>query len=229
MDKNQTGAAVPLKRRIAESRDRLYRVALTWCGDEMLADDLVQETMASDIVKRRQLRDEKRLFAWLYSILNNNWRRHLRWRWGSLPVRWASTTAGTWIVASSQQQHSDHIVLHISEANPLRFAAALGYADKFPQRHPAPDSRVEVIANAGGLDMMRTGLSPYEDQIGALLEAHPNVRFLACANAVAKLRKQSIEPHLMDNVDTEKKAIDHIVARLQEGWSYVRVDALPEI
>lgn len=130
---------------------------------------------------------------------------------------------------SPQRQQSDRIVLHISEANPIQFAAALSYADRFLRRHPAPDSRVEVIANAGGLDMMRTGLSPYEDQIGALLEAHPNIRFLACANAIANLRKQGIEPHLIDSIDTEKKAIDHIVARLQEGWSYVRVDALPEI
>jgi len=80
MDKNQPVSALPLKRQIAEARDRLYRVALAWCGDEMLADDLVQETMASGILNRRQLRDEKRLFAWLYSILNNNWRRHLRSR-----------------------------------------------------------------------------------------------------------------------------------------------------
>ncbi len=80
MENIQPVSAVPLKRRIAESRERLYRVALAWCGDEMLADDLVQETMASGILNRRQLRDQKRLFAWLYSILNNNWRRHLRTR-----------------------------------------------------------------------------------------------------------------------------------------------------
>ena len=67
-----------LKGRIAEARNRLYRVALAWCGDEMLADDLVQETMANGIVNIKQLRDESRLFAWLYSILNNNWRLHLR-------------------------------------------------------------------------------------------------------------------------------------------------------
>ena len=44
----------------------------------MLADDLVQETMTNGIVNIQQLRDESRLFAWLYSILNNNWRLHLR-------------------------------------------------------------------------------------------------------------------------------------------------------
>ncbi len=44
----------------------------------MLADDLVQETLSSGIAKQSQLRDEKRLFAWLYSILNNHWNSYLR-------------------------------------------------------------------------------------------------------------------------------------------------------
>jgi RNA polymerase sigma-70 factor (ECF subfamily) len=69
-----------LKYRIAESRQRLYRVALAWCGDAMLADDLVQETLANGISRCHQLRDSGRLFSWLYSILNNNWRQHLRAR-----------------------------------------------------------------------------------------------------------------------------------------------------
>ena len=67
-----------LKDRIAESRDRLYRVALAWCGDEMLADDLVQETMKAGIVNGNQLRDKNRLPAWLYSILHNTWCQYLR-------------------------------------------------------------------------------------------------------------------------------------------------------
>ena len=71
-------AGPALKRRIADSRDRLYRVALSWCGDEMLADDLVQEAIESGIRKSRQLRDESKLFPWLYRILNNAWYAHLR-------------------------------------------------------------------------------------------------------------------------------------------------------
>ena len=64
--------------RIIDTRDSLYRVALAWCGDKMLADDLVQETLSIGIAKRSQLRDEKRLFEWLYSILNNQWNSYLR-------------------------------------------------------------------------------------------------------------------------------------------------------
>ena len=78
MGKKDYCATLSLKSRIAESRTRLYRVALAWCGDEMLADDLAQETMTNGITNIKQLRDETRLFAWLYSILNNNWRLHLR-------------------------------------------------------------------------------------------------------------------------------------------------------
>lgn len=71
-------AGPALKRRIADSRDRLYRVAFSWCGDEMLADDLVQEAIETGISKRQQLRDESKLFQWLYRILNNTWYAHLR-------------------------------------------------------------------------------------------------------------------------------------------------------
>lgn len=74
MIKNQSS----LQNKIADSRGRLYRVALAWCGDKMLADDLVQEAIATSIDKRDQLRNEDQLFAWLYSILNNKWYRHLR-------------------------------------------------------------------------------------------------------------------------------------------------------
>lgn len=70
--------APSLSSQIAGTRNRLYRVALAWCGDAMLADDLVQETLSTGIARRQQLRDEKRLYAWLFSILNNVWNQHLR-------------------------------------------------------------------------------------------------------------------------------------------------------
>ena len=74
----KSGAA--MRSRIAASRERLYRVALAWCGDDMLADDLVQETLSLALQKVHQLRDHERLNAWLYSILNNRWKQYLRSR-----------------------------------------------------------------------------------------------------------------------------------------------------
>jgi RNA polymerase sigma-70 factor (ECF subfamily) len=75
---SQFCAKTSLRKDIAASRNRLYRVALAWCGDRMLADDLVQETLALGLQKSHQLRERERLNAWLYSILNNCWKQHLR-------------------------------------------------------------------------------------------------------------------------------------------------------
>lgn len=71
-------SSMMLKKKIAESRDHLYRVALAWCGNEMLADDLTQETVETGLAKHHQLRDREQLRAWLFRILHNNWYRHLR-------------------------------------------------------------------------------------------------------------------------------------------------------
>ncbi len=67
-----------LMRRIEGSRKRLYRMALAWSHDMMLADDLVQETLMLAIQKIHQLKDEEAFDGWIYTILNNVWLSHLR-------------------------------------------------------------------------------------------------------------------------------------------------------
>lgn len=71
-------ASRALRSQIASSRDRLYRVALAWSGDAMVADDLVQETLETALAKADQLREPDKLYAWMYSILANSWRQYLR-------------------------------------------------------------------------------------------------------------------------------------------------------
>jgi RNA polymerase sigma-70 factor (ECF subfamily) len=67
-----------LRKRIAENRDRLYGLGLAWTGDAMVADDLVQETLMISLQRYHQLRDHERLNAWMYTILSNCWKQHLR-------------------------------------------------------------------------------------------------------------------------------------------------------
>jgi RNA polymerase sigma-70 factor (ECF subfamily) len=67
-----------LRKRICEQRTSMYRVALSWCNEPALADDLVQETTLTALAKLEQLKDETRLEAWLYRILNNCWLGYLR-------------------------------------------------------------------------------------------------------------------------------------------------------
>lgn len=64
--------------RIKSCRDRLYRIAFSWCHDQMLSDDLVQDTLSKAMLKIDQLKNEESMDAWLFAILNNQWREYLR-------------------------------------------------------------------------------------------------------------------------------------------------------
>jgi len=148
---------------------------------------------------------------------------------GYYATRHLSTETSLAVPNPAHKTYTNHVVLHLSKSNPRQFSAALRYIDKFLDDHPAPDSQIEVIANAGGLDLMRSDKSPYKAQIIAMMHNHSNVHFLACANGIRNLRKQGINPPIIQHIETDKTAIDHIIARLQAGWTYVKVDKLPEI
>jgi RNA polymerase sigma-70 factor (ECF subfamily) len=67
-----------LNKRLEAARPRLFRMAYAWSRNPALADDLTQETLAKAIKKVGQLRDTGALDTWLFSILANTWRDHLR-------------------------------------------------------------------------------------------------------------------------------------------------------
>ncbi len=67
-----------LRKQMREQRRRLFRMALAWTGDPMLADDLVQDCLARAWEKRSHLKERARLDAWLFRILHNCWMEYLR-------------------------------------------------------------------------------------------------------------------------------------------------------
>lgn len=66
------------KRAVEECRPRMFRMALAWCGQRDLADDLCQEALARALMKQHQLRSLEKFDAWIFTILSNCWREHLR-------------------------------------------------------------------------------------------------------------------------------------------------------
>jgi RNA polymerase sigma-70 factor, ECF subfamily len=68
------------RKRLTALRPRLYRLAYAWCHDSHLADDLVQEAVTRAISRFGQLKEDGAFESWLFAILNNCWRDHLRQR-----------------------------------------------------------------------------------------------------------------------------------------------------
>jgi len=71
-------AAISLKSEFSARRNKLYRIAYSWCHDAALADDLAQEAIYKAIKNAAKLRDVGTLDAWLYRILFNCWQDYLR-------------------------------------------------------------------------------------------------------------------------------------------------------
>lgn len=67
-----------LRSRLEELRTPLFRTAYAWSHDRALAEDLTHETLVRALARGGQLRDPDRLRSWLFGILANQWRDHLR-------------------------------------------------------------------------------------------------------------------------------------------------------
>ena len=128
------------------------------------------------------------------------------------------------------QRYQDRLILHVSESNPEHFARALAFVRTFLAEHEQQGGgQIEVVANTGGLDLLRKGVSPYEQEVKALMKKHANVHFIACANGIRHLLQEGIEPDIIEGVPTDETAFDHIVSRLQAGWSYIKVQSLDSV
>lgn len=130
------------------------------------------------------------------------------------------------IVASILNEESHRVILHISESNPVHFARALDYVKNFINEHEERRGEIAVVAHSTGIDLMRTGVSPYEDQVRKMIVEYDNIHFIACANAIRTLQKKGIEPVIMRDVDTSKPAMDQIIEHVQDGWEYIKVKTL---
>jgi intracellular sulfur oxidation DsrE/DsrF family protein len=137
--------------------------------------------------------------------------------------------ADTGVFAGAAQDQPHRIVLHLDESQPERFRAVLDYAEQVLRQHSESGAQVEVVANANGIDLVTSGVSPYEGRVRAMMQQYPNLHFIACANSIRQLRKRGAEALMITDVHDSSTALDHIVSRLRDGWSYRKIDDLGAI
>lgn len=156
------------------------------------------------------------------------------WRALALALLLAGAATGGWVVRDQAAEHTDalarkpdtaHVILHLASRDEQRARAALDDAEGLLRA--ASDSgqplALELVANAGGLDLLRADVSPHADRIARLRAEHPNLALIACGNTVQRLHEKGIEVRLLPGTRVASSALDQIVMRLGQGWSYVRI------
>lgn len=130
-------------------------------------------------------------------------------------------TAQSSIVA----ENPDNIIVHVSNSNPVRLKTALDETENLLEANGLSNRhlKVEIIANAGGVDLLRTDVSTFGKRIALMKAKYPNLNFLACGQTIDKLQKKGITVLLLPDTGIASSAVEQINKRLQQGWDYVRV------
>lgn len=163
-----------------------------------------------------------------------------RWTWVAGALLVAGVAAGWlvhgWLPGAQRAQLRDlaqldptapgarKIILHLSSQEPARAQGALDALEEVlrASRERGEPVQIELIANAEGLGLLREG-SLHAGRIRSLAERYDNVSFLACGIAMegARLSEQS-EVKLIPEARRVPAALEQILTRLKQGWTYVR-------
>ena len=117
-----------------------------------------------------------------------------------------------------------NIMLHVETNDEKRIADTLTKIEDYLAKQSLGPLRtkIEIIANGRGLDLLSTSATPFEARISSLTDSEI-VTVLACQRALSQLRSAGIEIDLIPEAEYASSALDWIIKRLQQGWVYVKV------
>ena len=122
------------------------------------------------------------------------------------------------VLPASQEQW----LLHVASSDPRQMEMALNRADELMAAADASSQRrVEIVANEGGLDLLRSDVTPFAERIRQLAE--DDVLFYACNRAIRRLEEQGVTVRLVPEANTRHSALDRVVLRMQQGWTYEKI------
>ena len=128
-------------------------------------------------------------------------------------------------VSVSGEVDPNRVMLHLDSGAPEKMRAALDQAERLLDEadRQGRSMQIEIIANSRGIDLLRTGHSPYAERIARMTQRHANLQWVACSQSIARFTSEGQNVDLLPAARTAPTAIGEIVTRLQQGWTYVRV------
>ncbi len=132
------------------------------------------------------------------------------------------TQVSTSSVVSQPVAEVENYLLHVVSGEPEQMLAALEQARYLLESADEDEFRqVEIIANEQGLNLLRSDITPYAEQITALQEN--NVVFYACSKTIERLEEKGVKVQLVPYANPDYTALDRVVTRMQAGWKYEKI------
>jgi len=116
------------------------------------------------------------------------------------------------------------VMLYVSSDEGGKFKRTLDQAQAYLDRQDESDINVIVVASADGTDLFRKSITPYEERINNLKVRYgESLDFIACNNAITRLKNEGSDADLVNAVEVAPSAVQYVVDRLREGWTYVAI------
>lgn len=117
------------------------------------------------------------------------------------------------------------VVLHLNSDAADKADAVVARADELLRaaRAAGRGIEVEIVVNGPGLDLLRNATAAPALRLASLKHEHPALGLVACGQTVQKLREAGTEVRLVPGATVASSALDQIVMRMQQGWTYVRI------
>lgn len=116
----------------------------------------------------------------------------------------------------------DNYILHVVSGEPEDMYAALQEArELLDSAEEGQFRQVEIVANEKGLDLLRSDVTPYADEIASLQAS--DVVFYACSRTIERLEEKGVKVHLLPKTNHDYTALDRVVLRMKDHWKYVKI------
>lgn len=118
------------------------------------------------------------------------------------------------------------VLFHLSSGKVDRMREVLDEAEGLLQLYHNTNrpARIEIVANGGGLDLLRADVSPFSNRIRDMQKRYPNLTFAACQNTIDRLREdRGIHTKLVPEAIVVDSGIAQIIRLQRQGWAYIQV------
>ncbi len=129
-------------------------------------------------------------------------------------------------LVSGNYRENTRVILLISSAETKSMRATLDQAEYLLEayRDAGRALRLEILVNSEGLNLFRQDTTPFSQRLASMQRKYRNLELLACNKTIQRLkREKQIDAKLVSGVKVVPSALDQILSRLNDGWSYIKV------
>lgn len=118
------------------------------------------------------------------------------------------------------------LMMHVSTASPARLNLVLDEAEALLEEYSAKSKKLqlEILTNSAGIKLVTNNNKQYNNRLQNLQQKYENLIVLACGKTIKRIQiEKGKKINLLPKTNIVPSAINQIVKRQKEGWSYIRI------